>query len=57
MMATCGHPFEAEHVFDLKPKVLETEPDYSVFKSQDAKFVDLLKKMLCKDPAHRVTAE
>jgi [calcium/calmodulin-dependent protein kinase] kinase len=57
MMATLRHPFESEDMYELKPKILETEPDYSVFKSQDAKFVELLKKMLCKDPQHRVTTE
>ena len=56
MMATGNHPFEAQSVMDYKDLVLETEPDYSMFtKKDDVLFVELLKKMLIKDPSKRAT--
>ena len=56
MMATGNHPFESQHVLDYKSQVLKNEPDYSMFtKKDDVLFVELLKKMLIKDPAKRAT--
>ena len=56
MMATGHHPFDSQHLNEFKTLLLETEPDYSVFTSkEDTLFVELMKRMLCKDPTKRAT--
>jgi calcium/calmodulin-dependent protein kinase kinase 2 len=46
-------PFKASSIFDLIGQITETEIDYSIIK--DLGFVDLLKKMLEKNPKKRAT--
>ena len=60
-VATGKHPFPGETVFDYKDLVLDTEPDYSLVKSesavQDALLIEFFKKMLTKDPERRATMQ
>ena len=50
-----GHlPFLAQNISNLIQLILEKEPDYPSFLSKE--LIDLLKRLLCKDPSLRLTA-
>lgn len=49
------HPFNAKNLSDLLGRIQEEPIDYSGIK--DLRIVDMLKKMLCKDPRERLSID
>lgn len=54
-MAYCQLPFQDDNFHRLMQKIMYTEPTYEASISYE--FIDLLKKMLTKDPHARITLE
>jgi len=50
-----GLPFDDDNIQRLLQKVVYTEPEYPGFLSSP--LIDLLSKLICKDPAHRISIE
>lgn len=57
MMIFAKAPFESDNDFELLRKIREEEPDFTSKTELSSELLDLLKKLLCKDPDTRPSVE
>lgn len=57
MMIFAKEPFESDNDFELLRKIREEEPDFSSKTELSPELMDLLKKLLCKDPDTRPSVD